>query len=388
VTDLFCARCHTPIGVVSGEVPPVDGSGLSEIARNGVQCDFCHTVSGSAGIGNALFISTPGNIKWGPFADSKSPSHDTEFSQFHTKAEFCGMCHDVSHPVNGLQVEATYTEWKEGPYSKEEVQCQDCHMTSGITQFEANPGKAATMGPKRDHIYTHSTVGGNAFMAEVLGSKTYKLMAIERLRNAAALRVNTPETADTGETVTVEVSITNSGAGHKLPTGLTEMREMWLEVSATDMAGNQIYHSGGVDNRGNIDSNAVVYNTVLADANGIPTMKFWLAESIISDNRIPPKETVVEKYTFTIPEDVVDPITVSAKLRYRSAPQEIIDSLFGEGVYDVPVIDMAEALSLINAPNGAIIPQDQGIKKPISSIGLMLTIVAFVFAAWHLKKRV
>jgi len=41
LTDTYCARCHTPIGVVSGEVPPVDGSNLSEIAKKGVQCDFC-----------------------------------------------------------------------------------------------------------------------------------------------------------------------------------------------------------------------------------------------------------------------------------------------------------------------------------------------------------
>ncbi|MBN1134522.1 MAG: hypothetical protein JXA38_06375 [Methanosarcinaceae archaeon] len=238
-TDLFCARCHTPIGVMAGEVPPVDGSKLSEIAKNGVQCDFCHTVSGSAGIGNAAFISTPGNIKWGPFSDAESTYHETAFSELHTQAEFCGMCHDVVHPANGLKVEATYTEWKEGPYSKEGEQCQGCHMTPGITKFEANPRRAAAGGPKKEHIFTHNTVGGNAFITELLGSNTHKNMAIERLENAASLDVNTPLTADMNNTVTMNVSITNSGAGHRLPNGLTEIREMWLEVIATDNAGKK-----------------------------------------------------------------------------------------------------------------------------------------------------
>jgi hypothetical protein len=290
------------------------------------------------------------------------------------------MCHDVIHPANGLQVEATYTEWKEGPYSREGVQCQDCHMTPGITHFEANPGKAATMGPKREHIYTHNTVGGNAFMTEILGSRTHKNMAIERLESAATLDVDIPLTADKNETVTVDVSITNSGAGHRLPTGLTEIREMWLEVIATDDSGKNIYQSGVLDNGGNIDPDAKIYKTVLADASGSPTTKFWLADSVISDNRIFPKETVVEKHTFTMPEDVTYPVSVSTKLRYRSAPQDIIDHLFGEGTYEVPTIDMTEKSNLIYPPNGIPSAANQDTEETIPGFGLFGVVVAFIFA--------
>ncbi|MDF1534010.1 MAG: multiheme c-type cytochrome [Methanosarcinaceae archaeon] len=351
LTDTYCARCHTPIGVVSGELPPVDGSKLSDIAKRGVQCDFCHTVSGSAGINNAKFILTPGETKWGPFSDAESPYHLTEFSDLHTKAEFCGMCHDVNHPTNDLPLEATYTEWKEGPYSKEGVQCQDCHMTPGITQFEANPGKSASMGPKRDHIFTHYAVGGNAFITDIIGDKTHRDMAIERLQSAATLVVDAPASAEAGETVTVNVSITNSGAGHMLPTGLTNMREMWLVVIATDGDGNKFYHYGALDEKGIIDPDAVIYNTILGDADGNKTTKVWFAESIISDNRISPRETVFEEHTFTIPADAKDPVTISAKLQYRSAPQAIIDYLFDEGTYVVPVIIMAQASDSINSPD-------------------------------------
>ena len=359
--DTYCARCHTPIGVVSGELPPVDGSKLSDIAKRGVQCDFCHSVSGSAGIGNAKFILTPGNIKWGPFSDAVSPYHLTEFSDLHTKAEFCGMCHNVNHPTNDLPLEATYTEWKEGPYSNEGVQCQDCHMTPGVTQFEANPGKAASMGPRREHLYTHYAVGGNAFITDILGDKTHRDMAIERLQSAATLVVDAPVSAEADETVTVDVSITNSGAGHMLPTGLTEMRQMWLDVTATDGDGNQLYRSGALDTDGIIDTDSVVYHTILGDANGEPTSKMWLAESILSDHRIAPRETAVEGHTFTIPEGAKYPVTISAKLQYRSAPQAIIDYLFDEGTYVVPVIIMAQASDSINSPDSdanAVVPTD------------------------------
>jgi len=118
LVDEFCSRCHTPIGVLSGEIPPADGSHFSEIAHMGVQCDFCHTVSGSNGIGDASFIVTPGNTKWGPFDDSKSASHTSEYLELHTRSEFCGMCHQVTHPVNGLVIDDTYSTWNESYYGQ------------------------------------------------------------------------------------------------------------------------------------------------------------------------------------------------------------------------------------------------------------------------------
>jgi len=57
---------------------------------------------------------------------------------------------------------------------------------------------------------------------------------------------------------------------------------------------------------------------------------------------------VVEEYSFGVPQ-VINPITVRAALRYRSADQGLIDGLFGEDVYDVPIIDMATASTEINS---------------------------------------
>jgi len=40
-----------------------------------------------------------------------------------------------------------------------------------------------------------------------------------------------------GEVVTLEVKVRNVAAGHNLPTSLTEVRQMWLDVQAVDGAG-------------------------------------------------------------------------------------------------------------------------------------------------------
>jgi hypothetical protein len=63
LTDTYCARCHTPIGVLSGEVPPIGHENLSEISKKGIQCDFCHSVNKSTGIGNGAFMLSTDGIK-------------------------------------------------------------------------------------------------------------------------------------------------------------------------------------------------------------------------------------------------------------------------------------------------------------------------------------
>ncbi len=46
----FCLSCHAPIASVAGKLQdlpvPLDWEGFGEVAREGVTCDFCHTISG------------------------------------------------------------------------------------------------------------------------------------------------------------------------------------------------------------------------------------------------------------------------------------------------------------------------------------------------------
>ena len=381
LTDDYCTKCHTPIGVLSGEVPPIglDNPNLGEISKKGISCDFCHSVNGSTGIGNGAFTVSPDGTKRGPHDDSKSPYHKTEFSDLHTKSEFCGMCHDVSHPVNGHPIETTYTEWKEGPYNtgdpKTATYCQDCHMTPGITQFEANPGKSTSMGPEREHIYTHYFVGGNVAVPVLLESEVHRKMAEDRLKSAAKLELEVSD-AKAGEEAEIKVKVTNIGAGHKLPTGLTEAREIWIEVIATDSEGKKIFHSGELDENGNVDSGAVMYHTVLADAEGNPTLKVWKVESTISDNRISPKETRIETYHFNIPNDAKSPILIQAKLNYRSASQELLDLLLGKDTVVSPVLEMASQAKEIGA-GGVEASETPGFGIILSVLGI---VAAFFFS--------
>lgn len=355
--DEFCTKCHSPISIITGEKPSADNYKVSEVAEKGISCDFCHTINASTGIANGAFVSSPGKIKYGPFDDSNySTFHKTAYSELYTKAEFCGMCHDVNHPFNGLPLETTYTEWKQGSYNQT-TPCQDCHMTPGITKFMKNPGRAAAGGPIREQIFTHYFVGGNAMIPGLLGSPEHETLAKERLRSAATLEIENIE--QTNETIKFNVKVTNVGAGHKIPTGLTEARMVWLNIDVRDKTGKKIFSSGEMDKDNYIEENAVVYHTVLGDSSGKPTMKVWLADRILSDNRIPPKGQSIETFTFNVPKEAVGPLNISAKLNYISATQELADELFGKGVIKPPVVEMASAnASIITemAPTPNVVP--------------------------------
>lgn len=332
----FCHSCHSPVGVMRKEIPKKTADATS-IANEGVFCDFCHTVKETKGVGNASYVNDPGNIKRGPFDDSKSLGHETTYSELHTKGEFCGMCHDVKHPTNNLVIENTYTEWKEGPYAKEGTQCQDCHMTPGPGVTKPNPGRAALGGPERDMIYTHYVVGANVMMNNFYEYNEHARLAEERLKAAATMDIGA--SFESGGQGQVSIRITNSGCGHYLPTGITELRQMWVHLIIVDGTGSKVYESGTLDKKGVLDPKSVIYNTVLGDSEGKPTGKVWEAEKILSDNRIPPRQSTEETHIVDI-SGTQGPYKVTATLKYRSVSQDVIDKLLGKDFIKVPVVDM------------------------------------------------
>ena len=359
-----CVRCHTPLGHLSREIETTeddyDNKNLAPL-QTGIFCDFCHSVKSTAGIGNAPYtvgLESAGEnkkVKWGPRDDAVSPYHGTAFSELHTRSEICGTCHDVTHTLNGLPIERTYTEWREGPYNTGDpattVYCQDCHMrqlpgvpATGSTERPDNPGVSAIGGKEREHVYTHYHVGGNTALPSLFdGGEQNSQMAIERLQNCATIDITAPLLPLILRPATIQVKVNNVGAGHYLPTGLSEVREMWLQVIIKDALGRTIFQSGTVGNQGDVDSQARSFSIKLADKDGNHTVNVVKADHIISDNRIPPKGSATEQFSFLVPITGILGYTIEATLNYRSAPQSLIDELFGDETFELPIIEMTSA---------------------------------------------
>ncbi len=317
----FCETCHSPAAAMWGELGR-DPSDFSPAAAEGVTCDVCHQITGhTEPVGNVSLEWTPDGTKRGGLMDSFSPVHATEFSPVHTSAEFCGSCHQVIHPVNDLVLEGTYTEWKESPYADEGIVCQDCHMTPGPGVTKPNPGRVGSGAPEREHIYIMTFAGGNVALGDAE-------LAEERLQAAAEMEVLAPDVVAPGEAASVGVRITNVGAGHYLPTGLTDVRRMWVELVATGPDGES-YEIGRRE-----------FHTVFHDAEGNAPAEIWFAEGVESDDRIPPRESVEEMWDVTMPSG---PLELNATLYYRSAPEEMAEAA---GV-DVPTTTMTQTSATV-----------------------------------------
>ncbi len=344
-----CQTCHTPVGYISGY--PLKTSDnrdkIADIAKHGIQCDYCHSITGAYAVYNAKYKYNPGNgeedpgIKRGPFKDSESDYHKSEFSEFHTRSEMCGTCHDVKHVAFGTWLETTYQEWEQSPYKKQGVQCQDCHMyqrpgfpATGSTERVKNPGTASADGKKRDHIFTHYFVGGNTAIPAMEKNKTLVKMAEDRLKNAVDIKIDSKSDGNN-----IVVRILNNGAGHYVPTGLTNVRQVWLKIIVKDSKGKIIYKAGVPDNKGYIPAGTIVYNTVFGDGKGNPVDNVAKAREILKDNRLKPMQEKIEKIDAG---NFSGKIKVEASLLYSGVPQNIADSLKGLKGIKIPVVVMKE----------------------------------------------
>lgn len=375
-----CEGCHSPEGMVTGEIKQPGIAGLSAMASAGVSCDICHSISGtthwqtpSHEPENGSFILTPGVetkegvqlIKRGPFKPSDNCGmgfHQCVESPLHLEADLCAGCHQVYHYDAHFPLEATYLEWKHGPYAQRDILCQDCHMVDLPTFLRAADGFRK---PERKE-YRHFFNGANYllyYLAEGAAKKAgdekkaaiikekYE-MAVKHLQSAADLEVS-PVYLN-GKLIEVKIRVKNIRAGHNLPTSLTNVRQIWLEVTAKDEKGNALMTSGTIDSKGHLPDNARIFNSDGMGNDFHFSVDPWVITAFSRHDTIPPRGYKDVYYGLNVPQGV-NKITLEAKLRYRQADQGVAEALLSAepesinlkeiygltGVPALPVVDMS-----------------------------------------------
>ena len=342
-----CIACHSPVtfartnGIV---LSPKDVN--PEIS--GVECDFCHTVSGykEPGPGGGNYITRPGKIKLGPFK-TESDFHKM-YSELQTKSEVCAICHNRENRY-GLEIISTFTEWKRSRYAQKGIQCQDCHMnlqgflTGGQPVFDS--GRASqnnlAMSPVRSKLYTHQFPGAH--------SKT-------QVKGAVELDIKVEKALlQKGREVEVLVLVDNSKSGHKMPTGSAELRMLYLDLTAKagdnliPIQANSLYEGmHDVSGMGSFDREILgsefprgrrLYRAICIDEEGYQTLYSYDASEIIFDNRLNADEIRKEIFHFKIPEDIGNELTFIAKLYYVRYPVNFAESL------NLPIVEPVELAS-------------------------------------------
>lgn len=434
----LCIRCHSPRAFLDGNGDATSIDELSFAEQQGVECMLCHRMMEDPEVepGNAMYTlddvvvgtNVPRRGPW-DFSDGvPEPPHSYINDPYTGTSRLCGTCHDVTTERErvdddgvGLGVsfneQRTYSEWLGSAYAipgEDFASCQDCHMPAvvdmaGCTAHANNFSHAE--GGRR-----HDLVGANRFMIEVLqaqygsaGQNTigdeFFETAIERvdafLPTSATLEVEGPEEVDLVDGLSgLAVTVTNN-TGHKLPTGYSEGRVMWVEVIA-EYAGQTVVSSGAWDaERGLIqrDPQLRTYEGIGEDYADGTRFHLLLNNHWVVDSRIPPRgllpnietDPVGDRYTLlpdgtwpnfdehtydfgpsadivdATPDDTEDDeLLVTVRLRYVINTTEYIDFLGDEGMQAGQ--DIATTFDLAGgAP--AMILNEQTLSIPIVGFG-------------------
>ncbi len=199
-TEEQCLPCHAPTPVLAQE--GTEAPGLRDRRRdNGVDCHSCHYTCGS--------YAGPYNT-WGPHAVKQTTRM--------RHADFCGGCHTMEHQ----EYTQLYVPSVQSPKSPRP--CADCHMP---------PSRArSTQGHILSLAHPKRTVRDHSFPA----------MTTAVIRGAVTIDEAVVEPGEENR-YQVDFTVTNRGAGHRVPTGGYGHREVRLLVELLDAQGEVAGHA-------------------------------------------------------------------------------------------------------------------------------------------------
>lgn len=286
---------------------------------------------------NSQFVLDPDGTRRGTRSDSASLHWRIE-SPFHTRGEFCMTCHEVGNIAVSRQADGTYrynalnvrvpdenphtqfplertgSEWKLSAFANGGVDmggrfggtrgpivstCQDCHMPGAADQ-------ACFFGPTRPDRAGHQFAGASAQVLDLIIEQQRRdngdegLAPLHAGRAAAVSMLQRAATLELGaDSASLDVRIINE-SGHKLPTGHIEGRRVWVNVRFLDAHGRIVREHGRYDQAEALldESTTTVYEMHLglslyaSQVTGLQagqTMRMSLADTIVKDNRIPPR---------------------------------------------------------------------------------------------------
>jgi hypothetical protein len=368
-SDGNCATCHAP-GLAYDNPWSADLNKAAGIQKDGVFCYFCHSIisvnaamtgqgdTGTLSIGVTRSATPSTRVFFGPFDDddlkraAKSP--------LQTSSQICAPCH--TGRFWNVPIYQSFPEWQASPYPAKGIECQTCHMPAytdvkRFIQMPEHAGSPVIVDRDPATIFSHLMPGSRdaAFL-----KTTFDLEAkVTQGRSNSG----TPQ-------LTVDVALTNVGAGHDAPTD-SPFRNITLVVTARDRYGRLLRQTTGpvVPSWGGVGDPADgylaglpgrIFAKILQENSDFfhlfPTAHKvyfpapqWRPVAILEDTRIHAMKTDRSLYTFSTPRYAGD-VNIEVKVLFRRFFKSDMDA---KG-YDIPDIIMNEWQTVIHNRLGTI----------------------------------
>jgi len=300
-----CAGCHDPVSLRGGDGTMTSGRGIT--------CLGCHDVT--------RLIRAGGN------SDFEATSHDWTKVHLERAAasletlktpDFCASCHQQFVPGTGIVAIDTLGEWHDSGLSQT---CVDCHMADDGTG-----------------VHDHAAPGGNVAVAEAFGETDFAATVTQKLKSAIQLQAFV---APDG----VHVLVMNVGSGHAFPTGVTDVREPWVEVQALDANQNVVERYGSVDgSSGLLPPGAARLGMDIAASDGTVLYRHELTQATrLPFQRLVPAQSSVE-LVVPIPASLPPAATnLDAVLYYRNVRTAYYRLASGDATGHAPDVEVARA---------------------------------------------
>lgn len=300
----LCSGCHDPVSARLGDT--------TMTSKRGITCLGCHDVE--------RLIDAGGNADFEARAHDWTKDHKTwglaSLDRLR-KPTFCGSCHEQFVPGSALVAIDTLNEFRASPYPANGTVCVDCHAPK-----DANG------------VADHRMVGGNVYMGKKFGDAQLVQDQTLKMRSAITLRAT-----KVGSGVLVYVK--NRGAGHSFPTGVSDVREPWIEVQAVDAQGSVVAHFGGPDANGLILPGSARFGLDIAKADGTLLFQHELSETtrLPFELRVRPQttETVMIPTPSAMPAGAV---RFEAVLYYRNVRTTYFRAATGDATGSAPQTEL------------------------------------------------
>ncbi len=381
----YCAGCHEPISLISGEVIPPKTAPTSQA---GSSCIFCHVLRNPDTRGNANYVATAPNPYLFEFSSSPllrrmsqalirlhPEQHKRDYDAKHSQSvEFCGTCHKqyLDKRVNGwgfVQLQNQYDDWKNGPWHTDKarvLQCQNCHMHEMPAEDPARNANGI--------IHEHRILASNAFVPDMLhlpGAGQQIELVKQWLTGQAVI----PEIAKVwpagpivtvnlvpenpfvaGQSAAVEALVINTKVGHAFPTGPLDVIQSWLEFTVTDEKNQPVFSAGTLDASGRLVGKTLELRSFLLDrkAQVLYNHALWDAVGARDKRAILPGASDSEEFRFPVPRSVAGPLHCRARLLYRKFNPDSLAAIFPNATPPpVPITEISSAsIDVAVAPEG------------------------------------